>query len=442
MSMTSNNPIANGLPARPRMETLERRVLFSSAFPHALLAKIEFLIQSGDVTPVLDPNNQFSFDTEVKEPTGTISTAGINLPSNKGTFALNPQNNSSQNFGFSIGFTTRPAVNNVFPNGGPYTLILNDAAGNHVYNNLAFPATNQYPASMPQVNSFASLQQLDPTMQQNISWNTFTGGTSGDFISLEISDANGNTVFQTPDEFASGALDGTATSVNIPAGTLQGGTTYSAKLIFAKVTQTDTTDYNAVPALVGYADQTTFSIVTIGGGVSNGTLNINGTTGNDTITVSNDNAGNYVVNEDGFTPQSFPIASVSRIIASGGLGDDLIIIKNGVAASATLLGGPGNDTLSGRNGGDLLNGGNGSDLLQGMNGNDTLYGGRGAADVLFVSGGPGNILQEGPGNATMFANNGFADTLFGGPGNDTAHVDANNLDSIPNNDITDVIVGP
>jgi uncharacterized repeat protein (TIGR03803 family) len=173
----------------------------------------------------------------------------------------------------------------------------------------------------------------------------------------------------------------------------------------------------------------------------NGLLTINGTAGNDTISVSNDGNGNYVVNENNLAAETFPIATVQKINANGRGGNDLIIVKRGVAASATLFGGPGNDTLSGRNGGDFIDAGGGNSLLQGVGGNDTLYGGRGN-DTLSAAGGPNNLLEAGPGNALMFANNGFPDTLFGGPGQDTAHVDAGGLDSIPNNDIADVIVGP
>ncbi|MDP9175283.1 MAG: hypothetical protein M3O30_15675 [Planctomycetota bacterium] len=42
----------------------------------------------------------------------------------------------------------------------------------------------------------------------------------------------------------------------------------------------------------------------------------------------------------------------------------------------------------------------------------------------------------------MYANNNQADTIYGGLGNDTAHVDAGNLDQIPNSDVESVIIGP
>jgi Ca2+-binding RTX toxin-like protein len=177
--------------------------------------------------------------------------------------------------------------------------------------------------------------------------------------------------------------------------------------------------------------------------LSNGVLTVNGTPGNDTIAVFNDNAGNYTVTENGLSPESFSIPSVQSIMAFGFGGNDQILVKRGVNAPASLYGGAGNDTLLGRNGHDYLNGGTSNDSIQGLNGNDTLYGGQGF-DTLTVMGslGGANLLQEGQGAAMLLADEGFADTLLGGTGSDTAHIDFGGIDSIPNSNIADVIVGP
>ncbi len=417
------------------LEGLEARRLFSAS-PFSVMVKVANYIQSADAAPVLDPNNQYEFAADVKEPSGTINSAQITLPSNS-HLPLSPANGSTTHFQFTLGFASRSALSNIFPN-GTYQLGVSDAAGPHVYT-MTFPA-NAYPTSIPQINNFAGLQQIDPSQTVVLSWNAFSAGTSSDFIRVQIMDQNGNSVFKSPDVFSAGALNGTATSLNIPASTLQNGTTYSVQLQFAKVSQADTTDYPAVPGAVAFADSTTFNITTVGGSLSNaGLLNVNGTANNDTISVSNDNSGNYVVNQNGLAPESFPIANVNQIVINGFAGDDSITIRPGVIGS-TLLGGPGNDTLVGGSGNDSLVGGAGNDLLKGMAGNDTLWGGFGN-DTLFGGGG-NNLLEGRAGDDLIYANNNQADTIYGGLGNDTAHVDAGNLDQIPNSDVESVIIGP
>jgi Ca2+-binding RTX toxin-like protein len=119
-----------------------------------------------------------------------------------------------------------------------------------------------------------------------------------------------------------------------------------------------------------------------------------GTSGNDSVTVTNDSIYN---------------------VAHGFAGADLITDGNG---ADSLFGGTGNDTILGNggddhlyggsqgsfgedDGADSLDGGAGSDALNGGSGDDTLRGGTGDD---YLGGGPGN------------------DHMFGGPGNDTYDV--------------------
>src|SRR5687767_7255577 len=109
----------------------------------------------------------------------------------------------------------------------------------------------------------------------------------------------------------------------------------------------------------------------------------------DTITVEHTNDA---------TNQSFPAASVARIVVNAGAGNDSI----GAAFASkpvTMNGGDGDDrldavfsrspvTLNGGNGNDTLAGGDANDILNGDAGNDSLAAGfGGGADVY--SGGTG-----------------------------------------------------
>jgi len=170
------------------------------------------------------------------------------------------------------------------------------------------------------------------------------------------------------------------------------------------------------------------------------TLVINGTSGDDLITVEYDGADiTYTVN--GVTSSPTTLATVAGIVVNGLAGNDLITIEPGMPASLgvsvqggpgddTIMGGPGNDTLGGGAGNDSISGGPGDDLIKGGAGDDTLAGGKGN-DTLFgslgndilrgglgddsLNGGAGtNQFYGGQGNNIFYAVNGTADQIFAG----------------------------
>jgi hypothetical protein len=96
--------------------------------------------------------------------------------------------------------------------------------------------------------------------------------------------------------------------------------------------------------------------------------------------------------------------------ASGGEGDDLL---TGTARSDHLYGDGGFDELRGRNGRDSLDGGNYPDVIFGDDGGDYIVGGSWA-----------DVVEAGPGDDFIDAYDLTADDLHGGPGFDTANVDA------------------
>jgi Ca2+-binding RTX toxin-like protein len=101
-----------------------------------------------------------------------------------------------------------------------------------------------------------------------------------------------------------------------------------------------------------------------------------------------------------------------RDILHGGSGDDSLI---GEREDDHLFGDAGNDTLNGHLGDDLLNGGRGNDELHGEDGDDVLLGG-GGRDWLQGSGNE-DILAGGRGDDTLSGGS-YRDWLKGGRGND------------------------
>ena len=125
---------------------------------------------------------------------------------------------------------------------------------------------------------------------------------------------------------------------------------------------------------------------TPGSGVGDGqadTIVINGTNGNDVITVTENNG---VVTVSGLatdvTITGFEAAN-DRIVINGLGGDDVINASGlGGAMLFTANGGDGDDVLIGSRGNDVLSGGAGDDILIGNGGLDVLDGGPGA-NVVF-----------------------------------------------------------
>jgi len=141
--------------------------------------------------------------------------------------------------------------------------------------------------------------------------------------------------------------------------------------------------------------------------VLKGTLVINGTSGNDTISVSVDpvGRGRLRVSVNGLL-SGVDAASLRRINISALEGNDLVLIdqtQGAITLPVNIAGGSGNDTLIGGSGADVLQGGRGNDVIQGgagaddlegHAGNDTLYGGDGR-DTLSGDAGADQLLTGG-----------------------------------------------
>ena len=165
-----------------------------------------------------------------------------------------------------------------------------------------------------------------------------------------------------------------------------------------------------------YNIQYNLSIDNSAAALQNNLLTINGTSGNDKITLSNTTHNGFAAVEvQGLgTAQFYYAAEVERINLFAGAGNDLVTdstnIKSylfGDVGNDTLQGGSADDTLSGAAGKNQLFGGDGDDRLNGSGGRDLLEG-QGGDDNLFGNGGDDTL--DGGGNV---------DRLFGGDGNDS-----------------------
>ncbi len=119
-----------------------------------------------------------------------------------------------------------------------------------------------------------------------------------------------------------------------------------------------------------------------------GTMFIGGTSGTDSVVVTQNSQGATVL----VNGVSSPFAG-NRIVILGGAGSDTIGVASNVTVDMEIHGGDGDDLISGGQGADVLIGDAGNDVLIGGNGRDLLIGGTGsdiilgmAADDILVAG--------------------------------------------------------
>jgi Ca2+-binding RTX toxin-like protein len=179
-------------------------------------------------------------------------------------------------------------------------------------------------------------------------------------------------------------------------------------------------------------------------------VNVNGTAGNDVITVAQGSTA-YVITVNG-TPQQHALADVSAINVFASDGADTVVFDASLTLGAycdlgigndkfvggsgpdTVLGAAGKDQIYGGLGNDRLNGAGGNDKVIGEAGADRLYGGDGAdyidggssGDRMYPGEGIDTALGQ-SGNDFFFAVDSTRDELYGGSGDDTAHSDAEDV---------------
>ncbi|HEV8605905.1 MAG TPA: PKD domain-containing protein [Tepidisphaeraceae bacterium] len=114
-------------------------------------------------------------------------------------------------------------------------------------------------------------------------------------------------------------------------------------------------------------------------GIVGDSLQVGGTDGNDTITVSPGSGGATDVSLNG---DQTSWSGFTQIVIMAGDGNDTVRVNPNVNQSVAIFGGAGDDSLKGGSGDDILIGGDGDDLLHGQAGRDLLIGGDGQDRIV------------------------------------------------------------
>lgn len=216
--------------------------------------------QTSSAQPVIRSGLPYAFQALVLPPTNLILSARVQW--SFADLALTPITTPGA-LGFIQRVATQDALDATFPNGA-FRIVTQTVNDGSRTGNLTVSG-NDYPAP-PNLQNFAGAQSIDASAPFALQWNAFVGGTTSDFIFVQIENSQGR-VFSTgvfPGD--PGALNGTATSVLLPAGTLEPGHAYIGRIAFHKFTLINQGEYPGALGTGGYFTQTDFYLTTAGPG--------------------------------------------------------------------------------------------------------------------------------------------------------------------------------
>jgi hypothetical protein len=230
-----------------------------------LVAKGQVFSQTASGPPVLKLNPDRFSSVVGLAATNAVTNATVQAlpggPANALALQAGGIIGTRDQFSFSAKYATTSALDTAYPNGN-YKCVIQAVHDGRQTATLPLNG-DAYPASDPYLINFTAAQTIDPAAGFTLTWPAFSGGTANDFILVTISDTVANGPFSTPDPGQPGRLDGTATSLVIPANTLPGGALLTGSLIFIKVAARDTTSYPGVLGFAAYYKETQFSLGTV-----------------------------------------------------------------------------------------------------------------------------------------------------------------------------------
>lgn len=222
-------------------------------------------LQTSEADPVPEAIEPFVFGVTVAGPDAgpNVTESSLTLPDNSVLeLELVP---FAGLFFYSDAKDTEAELDTDYPPGN-YVLRFTQEGQAQVTVPMTMPVNN---VPVPKIQNFAESQSVDASADFTLRWNSFNVADDDDFLSVSLSDTDtGDVVFEAPDLCLPRELPVTATSVVIPAGTLQTDRTYAATLLFGKVYYAST---NTAPEMSGFGGMsrvTNFSLRTGTGGVA------------------------------------------------------------------------------------------------------------------------------------------------------------------------------
>jgi len=218
------------------------------------VGKIHHYQQTSAGTPGLDPLTPYGFSgVTALASNRTANSVTLTLPTTAVSNLVHLPPPSAEIFLMSPIFTDLGIFDATFPSGN-YTFFVQAATSNQsVIVNLPTTASMPQPGA-PHVTNYLAAQNVDPSKPFVLGWDAFAGGTTADYIDVDIGSEFGSANPGLP-----GYLNGTARTFTIPAGTLQPNTIYASQVGFFHETGATNSSY----ATAAYrATYTEFNLVT------------------------------------------------------------------------------------------------------------------------------------------------------------------------------------
>jgi hypothetical protein len=222
------------------------------------LIKSQHYSQTPETAPTALSSTGFVFNAFVLgSGPDTVLGATVRLPNNGPIKTLEPDLEGAI-YRLEEGFHTGQELDSAYPNGSflsGYRFIIQTANDGYQTNSLMMVGLS-YPA-IPRIANLGEAQAVDPSADFTLKWNPLNG-SSLDIVQLVL--YGSNFVYSTPAPFEDGALDGTATSVLIPAGTVPHGAVLRGHL---GIIRPGLPNLNYGTGVPGLARETSFELITL-----------------------------------------------------------------------------------------------------------------------------------------------------------------------------------
>ncbi len=231
--------------------------LFAGDISFVGLFKQQSFLQTNNAATA-DASAPFTFQCGVDSSgPNLINSASLQLPSGAQRIL---QAEGSDGFAFRENFSSASSLNSTYGS-GTYLLTI-DSANDFNFVQLTLPS-DSYP-STPQITNYTAAQTLNPSNNFTFAWQSFVGGTTSDFIQLQIRSSSGNGVLSSPEFGSPGALNGTNLSFVVSSNQLFPGEIYRGELLFGHLVSVNSSSIPGANVVVAFLKRTSFDVKTTG----------------------------------------------------------------------------------------------------------------------------------------------------------------------------------
>ncbi len=189
---------------------------------------------------------------------GVVTGVTLRLPS---TATRTLSNTATDSFELEQGFTSKGGLDGVFSSGNYQFTIraVNDGSNSPTLN---LPA-DAYP-NTPHISNWEAAQQVKADAEFILTWGAFVGGRTTDLIQVDIFNAAGDLILDTPPHPEDG-FHGGDTALVIPANTLGAGSNYTGRVQFVRLVNVNTSVYPGATGYAAFGKASEFNLTTMSG---------------------------------------------------------------------------------------------------------------------------------------------------------------------------------